>query len=85
MHDSIECVKAIKTSPNVIEIFKTTVRTKRMARIIITDLIRTFPNAKINFDLDDCDKILRIDCNRLIIDEVIETVNRRGFDCEVLE
>jgi len=55
-----------------------------MAKIIVADLLRLFPNAKVNFDLSDCDKILRIDCHSLILTGVIDTVNRRGHNCEVL-
>ncbi|GAB3428624.1 hypothetical protein GCM10027516_35050 [Niabella aquatica] len=38
-----------------------------------------------NFDLEDCDKILRVDCLSEISEEVvIKILQNNGFDCEVL-
>jgi hypothetical protein len=68
----------------VIEVFKTNVQEKNEARVIISELCILFPNAKINFDLDDCDKILRIEILGLCVEQVIEVLRNRGFKCEVL-
>jgi hypothetical protein len=43
------------------------------------------PNAKWNFDLDDCDKILRIDCEENIISPVMDLLKQYHFTCEELE
>jgi hypothetical protein len=85
MYDSIGYVSKINTSSTVVEVFKTNVRSKRMAKMIILDLVQLFPNAKINFDLEDCDNILRIECYPLVVEKVIEILNKRSFQCEVLE
>jgi len=69
----------------VVEVFKTNVQTKRIAKMIIADLSQLLPNARINFDLEDCDNILRIECQQLTIGEVIEIVERCGYSCSVLE
>jgi len=69
----------------VIEVFKTNVQGKRMAQSIVGELLLRFPQAKINFDLHDCDKILRIECLTLCVDHVVEVLKNKGFYCEVLD
>lgn len=45
----------------MVEIFKTTVERSEEAEQIILSLLEQFPDYKINFDLEDCDKILRVE------------------------
>ena len=45
----------------MIEIFKTNVQNKTQARSILNLLKSSFTEARINFDLSDCDKILRVE------------------------
>lgn len=45
----------------MIEIFKTNVREKQEADEIVSLLLKRNPEFKINFDLEDCDNILRIE------------------------
>jgi tRNA G26 N,N-dimethylase Trm1 len=68
----------------VIEVFKTDVRTKKQANKILTQLLIQYPEAQINFDLNDCDKILRVDAVKIFVDEIIEQLKQVGFKCEVL-
>ena len=85
MYDPARGIAKLNTSSKVVEVFKTNVRGKRMAQRINTDLAQLFPNAKINFDLDDCDKILRIESTELCVKEIIELVKGRSFSYEVLD
>ena len=85
MYDSVRYVSNVNTSSTVVEVFKTNVRSKRMAKIIMNDLVQLLPNAKINFDLEDCDNILRIECRHLIVADVIKVLRLKGFNCETLE
>jgi len=55
-----------------------------MAEQLISTLRIRFPFSKINFDLEDCDKILRIEGNQICIQTIIELMKGRGFECEVL-
>jgi hypothetical protein len=43
------------------------------------------PNAKWNFDLTDCDKILRIDSEENVVLKIIELLNLHNYSCEELE
>jgi hypothetical protein len=69
----------------MIEVFKTNVQETAEAKSLITLLLRHFPDTKINFDLDDCDKILRVEGQRFRPDTVILLVRENGFRCAVLE
>ena len=44
----------------MVEIFKTNVRSIRKAKLIIQKLAEEFPAHRISFDLNDCNKILRV-------------------------
>jgi hypothetical protein len=69
----------------MIEIFKTNVQKSAEAQSLVTLLLRHFPGTKINFDLDDCDKILRVEGQRFRPDAVILLVTEKGYRCAVLE
>jgi len=68
----------------MVEVFKTNVEQSQMAEQLISTLRIRFPFSKINFDLEDCDKILRIEGNQICIQTIIELMKGRGFECEVL-
>jgi hypothetical protein len=69
----------------VVEIFKTNVCQKKQAFKLLTVLSNRFPLLKVNFDLSDRDKILRIEGQQVIPARIIETVNENGYLCEILE
>ncbi len=69
----------------MVEVFKTNVNDKSAAIEITADLYRLFPEGRVNFDLEDCDKILRVENDNLVPHEIAEIVNCKGFQCEVLE
>ncbi|MDX6191764.1 MULTISPECIES: hypothetical protein [Flavobacterium] len=49
-------------------------------------LKRIFPNASFIFDLEDCDKILRVDYIETVQIPVIKNeIINLGFACEILE
>ena len=48
-------------------------------------LLSRSPETRVNFDLDDCDKILRIEGHQLNIHKIMEVVIESGYACEVLE
>jgi hypothetical protein len=68
----------------VVEVFRTNVLHQRDADILITRLNVEF-GYEANFDLEDCDKILRVKAFQLIIDSiVVELLASAGFFAEVL-
>jgi len=70
---------------NVIEVFKTDVATLSDAGNIVELLRQHFPGTRINFDLHDCDKILRLEGKDFSTDKVMMLVHQKGFYCEILE
>lgn len=65
----------------VVEIFKTNVQKESDTNYIIAVIKRQFPTYKINFDLEDCDKILRVEGVNLQLNHIVEYVNCLGFIC----
>jgi len=68
----------------MIEVFKTNVQEVEQSKMIVEKLLEHFPNSAINFDLEDCDKILRIHSLSISSRKIIAVLNANGFYCEVL-
>ncbi|URM36393.1 hypothetical protein [Flavobacterium anhuiense] len=68
----------------MIEVFKTNVQEESQCNIIIEKLLEHYPNGSINFDLEDCDKILRIHAPAISNKKIIDILNSHGYFCEVL-
>ena len=68
-----------------IEVFKTNVKTKKNADRIITVIKSIVPFGKINFDLNDRDKILRIEAQEIQVQPILNTLLNLGFSCTPLE
>jgi hypothetical protein len=69
----------------MVEVFKTNIRSMREAKRITQKLAEEFPMHKINFDLSDCDKILRIQGNNILERKIISIVTKLHYNCEILE
>ena len=70
-----------------VEIFKTNVRGKRNALYLVGEMNAVFPGHKISIDLDDRDKVLRVESRKgnVKTTEVIKLLKERNFNCEVLK
>ncbi|TDW48065.1 hypothetical protein EV144_104351 [Flavobacterium sp. 270] len=68
----------------MIEVFKTNVQEVDQSNLIIGKLLEHFPNSLINFDLEDCDKILRIHGVSICNQKIIDILNAHGYLCEAL-
>ncbi|WP_031528109.1 hypothetical protein [Dyadobacter crusticola] len=70
----------------MVEVFKTNVSKQPQANLIIALIQRTFPGHRASFDLEDCDKILRIKARECIYPErVLNLIRDLGYEAEVLE
>lgn len=69
----------------MVEVFKTNVQEQGEADKLIALLQQQFPATKINFDLHDCDRILRVEGSRIEPEKVMLLVKENGFACRVLE
>jgi hypothetical protein len=69
----------------MVEVFKTNVRHKRQAKMLLGKLSGRFPLFRINFDLEDCDKILRVEGDEICQEKIAALVAESGYECDVLE
>ncbi len=71
----------------MVEVFKTNVEGVQTAATLIEHLQSLYPDARITFDLEDCDRILRIAPKAIPIevDSVVELVQRHGQWIELLK
>ena len=69
----------------MIEVFKTNVHETSQAAELVALLLQHFPGSKINFDLNDCDKVLRVEGESFLPGKVITLVKENGFICNVLD
>lgn len=67
-----------------VEVFKTSVTKPMQAEVILATLINSFPNIKPNFDLDDCDRVLRVE-GEFVSTEIISFLKAKGYSCELLK
>lgn len=71
----------------MIEVFKTNVDNSKYADILVEHIQRTFHGYQVNFDLQDCDRILRVKNARGQVNSpgLIRVLNLFGFEAEVLK
>ncbi|RYY70170.1 MAG: hypothetical protein EOO13_07415 [Chitinophagaceae bacterium] len=69
----------------MIAVFRTNVNRKKDADKLIRHLLVHYPDGRINFDLQDCDKILRVDTEVSHPQKIINLINEHGFSCNELE
>lgn len=72
--------------PNeIIEVFRTNIISENISEKIKVDIKSIFPNMEVNFDLEDCDHILRIVGESYAeIKQVSNLVVNQGFICDPL-
>ena len=69
----------------MVEVFKTNVEEIDAANKLSNTLYTLYPEFKINFDLDDCDKILRVEGKNINHHKISQILISRGFECFLLE
>ncbi len=71
----------------MVEVFKTNVESREHANMLIGRIHAIFPSYKANFDLEDCDKILRVKSETEHIEscQLISLLKECGFTAQVLE
>ena len=69
----------------MVEVFKTNVEEPTASEQIIQVLLQQFPSHKVNFDLEDCDKILRVHGQHVSAGKIMELVRENGYECEILD
>lgn len=68
----------------MVAIFKTDVFDHRTAQLIVRHLQQRYPAFTINFDLEDCDRILRVEGLEIPSSMITRAMSILGFFCEEL-
>lgn len=70
----------------MIEVFRTNIQDKEAADCILLKLQHQFPDAEVNFDLEDCDKVLRINSPKSMINikKITDIVKGLGYTIDIL-
>jgi hypothetical protein len=69
----------------MVEVFKTNVQKKTESKMLLCVLSEAFPSFKINFDLSDCDKVLRVEGVHMEALSIVILLREHGFTCEILD
>lgn len=69
----------------MVEVFKTDVREDTRARELKRLLCAHFPGSKVNFDLEDCDNVLRVEGDNILRERITSLLLSEGCVCESLE
>jgi hypothetical protein len=65
----------------MVEVFKTNVTDQCLANRLLDHIHKTFPDYKANFDMQDCDKILRVTSTTGFIQSASIIYLLKGFGC----
>ncbi len=70
----------------MVEVFKTNICDRIHARLLVDQIHAQFSHYKANFDLEDCDRILRVQsvAGKVQADALMQLVREFGFHAEVL-
>ena len=68
----------------MVEIFKTNVTDGVQAALVLQLLKEQWPQYMANFDLEDCDRILRIESESVENEKIMSLMNLQGYVCDVL-
>lgn len=67
-----------------VEIFKTNIDSKEKAEEVLDYLSGSFPSYQINFDLEDCDNVLRVVGNEICVEKILHAMTKIGYHCELI-
>lgn len=71
----------LKSTMTPIEVFRTDILAEHEARRLNAVIQEKFPHYQVNFDLTDCDKVMRVRCPKGHID--VDTLKELATDVDV--
>ena len=77
-------MRANPSNKMIIEVFRTNVACDSQAHWLLAQLRQTPNLRRITFDLEDCDKVLRIEGTNVEPDNIIGLLSAAGFSCTLL-
>jgi hypothetical protein len=81
----LQPLQPLQLPQSMIEIFKTNVSNKKLAGLILKALQRQLPAYTFNFDLEDCDRILRVQTQGadIAISAILNVVKNCGAEIQL--
>ena len=67
-----------------VEVFKTNVNDVVLALQLVEKINASFDLLSVNFDLEDCDRILRVEGSDIEVEAIIGLLADEGFECVAL-
>lgn len=67
-----------------IEVFKTNIKNPKQANFLKSELLKIFCDLKVDFDLEDCDRILRVE-GKFNDNSLFEIAKKLQINMEVLK
>jgi len=67
-----------------VEVFKTNVNEIETSEQLIQQVLNHYPHSRVNFDMEDCDRILRVEADMVVPEKIIQILTANGYLCEVL-
>jgi hypothetical protein len=65
-------------------IFRTNIPNKMEFLRVKHSLSESYPVLGCTIDLEDCDKVLRVECENIPVEAIVKEIARQGFHCEEL-
>ncbi len=65
-----------------VAVFSTNVIDTGQSELLTMQLQQQFPGSRISFDLEDCDKVLRVEGKDVDPAEIIRQLHTTGYRCE---
>jgi len=69
----------------MVEVFKTNVHCAEAAAKMLELLRLHCSDCQVSFDLEDCDRVLRVAGDRVVATEVMLLLQQHGFECLVMD
>ena len=77
-------MKTEREVTNVVQVFKTNVQEREHADMLCDLVQNEITVQRANFDLEDCDKIFRVESSVNIDEKIIALLHLHGYSCEEL-
>lgn len=73
-----------KKRSNKVEVFITNIQDKMQSEEIRIQILKRYPNLIISFDLEDFERVLRIEGDYFNSSNIIEILVAMSFECEIM-
>jgi len=67
-----------------VEVFKTNVDHEAPASRLVALLQMLFPGSRVNFDLEDHDRVLRVEGVNVCCEKIVNLLKNEGYQCHIL-